>query len=158
MKSIEYYYRENNHNFLTSVTNKDGLEYIYGDNGYTRLLFNSRPYVLRTTIETEQKSPLTYAQSRKINFLVPVVLASCENYIQIPFEQYKQIRNNRERVEYVMISEYDRLKLNAWIKNERNHKYDIVSYDDLSEVIHKQSFPVKRRSAKRICALNESKS
>ena len=125
MNSVEFFLKEYNYHILTSVTNKKAFEFVCIDGEYKKLVLPDKPFVLRRA-----NGMKNIGKNRKLEFLYPLSPNSaCE---LMDLEDYCYHRDNYFHVQYLKISESDRLKLSNWIRNERNIRYDVYNYADLS--------------------------
>ena len=124
MNSVEFFLKEYNYHILSSVSNLKASEFVCVEGSYLKITLPSKPFVLR------RGNVQNISKNRKLQFLYPLASnSSCEF---MSFEDYVYHRENGLDVEYLKISENDRLKLSSWIRNERNIRYDVYSYEDLS--------------------------
>tara|TARA_B100001059_G_scaffold66368_1_gene62863 strand:+ start:3889 stop:4338 length:450 start_codon:yes stop_codon:yes gene_type:complete len=123
---IEYFVGEHHYNILSSVTNLKSVEYVCLDNYYLKIKLPENPFVLRCGA-----SKNFLRSNRKVSFLFPLG-SPVSNYRLLSFDEYKQCRASGTAVGYLEINSSDRLRFSSWVRAERNLRYDVYSYEDLS--------------------------
>lgn len=154
MKQIDYFFKEHEYHILGTIANIKTQEFVQvEDNSYRRLEFDGTPYVLKVLgIHNVIGYRNAVGKSKKFNWVLPVYKNNEGSYTEMNYSQYMLKRSRREVVEYIRISESDRLKLSNWIKEKRNYRFNVYDYETGSLMHRKCPLPEKLKGKAMISA------
>lgn len=139
LNSIVYFFKEHHYNILTSVTNVKSVEYVAIGDSYKKIELPENPFILKMG-DGRSFTGIQSSNSKKIQFYLPIVPEPVSQYRGMSYNEYRFSREHNMAVGYLRVGDSDRLKLSSWIKAERNIRYDVYDYDDLSLISKKCLF------------------
>ncbi len=142
MNSVEYFLKEYHYQILTSVSTVKATEYVNVSGQYKKITLPDEPFILKNGDGSRKMAGI----KKKIQFFFPLAYPASD-YKLMSFEEYKHCRDNQIAVRYLKISDYDRLKFSSWVRAERNVRYDVYNYDDLS--LHSKRCTFQKKTYKK---------